>query len=243
MSTVTHFIDEAIRNIEIDEFLERRLHNAGYGGVEVARTPLGTRVIIYATRPGIVIGRRGSNIMELTRLLEEMFKLQNPQIAVSEIEVPELNARVMCSRIADALQRGIHFRRTGFWALNQIMRAGALGTEIVIRGKLTSQRHRYEKYREGYIIRSGDPAMKNVRSAVMSVQLKQGLIGISVKIIPPGATFPDRVQITKGMDVEEGEALIEEETEVAPVAVSEEKPSPEQGDLEKTEDDVTEEGE
>jgi len=172
MSTVTHFIDEAIRNIEIDEFLERRLHNAGYGGVEVARTPLGTRVIIYATRPGIVIGRRGSNIMELTRLLEEMFKLQNPQIAVSEIEVPELNARVMCSRIADALQRGIHFRRTGFWALNQIMRAGALGTEIVIRGKLTSQRHRYEKYREGYIIRSGDPAMKNVRSAVMSVQLK-----------------------------------------------------------------------
>jgi len=245
MSTATHFIDEAIRNIEIDEFLERRLHNAGYGGVEVARTPLGTRVIIYATRPGIVIGRRGSNIMELTRLLEEMFKLQNPQIAVSEIEVPELNARVMCSRIADALQRGIHFRRTGFWALNQIMRAGALGTEIVIRGKLTSQRHRYEKYREGYIIRSGDPAMKNVRSAVMSVQLKQGLIGISVKIIPPGATFPDRVQITKGMDVEEGEVLLEEgtESEVAPVAVSEEKPSPEQGDLEKTEDDVTEEGE
>jgi small subunit ribosomal protein S3 len=151
VSTVTHFIDEAIRNVEIDEFLEKRLHSAGFGGAEVARTPLGTRVIIYATRPGLVIGRRGSNIIELTRLLEERFKLQNPQIAVSEIEVPELNARVMCSRIADAIQRGIHFRRTGFWALNQIMKAGAMGTEIVIRGKLTSQRHRYEKYREGYI--------------------------------------------------------------------------------------------
>jgi small subunit ribosomal protein S3 len=211
MSTIRHFIDEAIRNKEIDEFLEKKLDKAGFGGVEVARTPLGTRVIIYATRPGLVIGRRGSNIIELTRLLEERFKLQNPQIAVSEIEVPELNARVMASRIADALQRGIHFRRTGFWALNQIMKAGALGTEIVVRGKLTSQRHRYEKYREGYIIRSGDPAMKNVRSAVTSVQLKQGLIGITIKIIAPGVTFPDRVQIIKGIKIEEGEATAEEE--------------------------------
>jgi small subunit ribosomal protein S3 len=205
MSVITHFIDEAIRNKEIDEYLGTKLDKAGFGGAEIARTPLGTRVTIYATRPGLVIGRRGSNIVELTHLLEEKFKLQNPQIAVSEIEMPELNARVMASRIADALQRGIHFRRTGFWALNQIMRAGALGAEIVIRGKLTSQRHRYEKYKEGYIIRSGDPSIKMVRKAVTSVQLKQGLIGISLKIIPPGAVFPDRVHITKGIEVEEGE--------------------------------------
>jgi len=206
MSTITHFIDEAIRNKEIDEYLETKLDKAGFGGAEIARTPLGTRVIIYATRPGLVIGRRGSNIVELTRLLEEKFKLQNPQIAVSEIEVPELNARVMASRIADALQRGIHFRRTGFWALNQIMKAGALGAEIVVRGKLTSQRHRYEKYKEGYIIRSGDPSIKSVRSAVTSIQLKQGLIGIRLKIIPPGAVFPDRVRLTRGIEVEEGES-------------------------------------
>ncbi len=206
MSTITHFIDEAIRNKEIDEYLQTKLDKAGFGGAEIARTPLGTRVIIYATRPGLVIGRRGSNIVELTHLLEEKFKLQNPQIAVSEIEVPELNARVMASRIADALQRGIHFRRTGFWALNQIMKAGALGAEIVVRGKLTSQRHRYEKYKEGYIIRSGDPSIKSVRKAVTSVQLKQGLIGISLKIIPPGAVFPDRVHITRGIEVEKGES-------------------------------------
>ena len=206
MSTITHFIDEAIRNKEIDEYLGTKLDKAGFGGAEIARTPLGTRVIIYATRPGLVIGRRGSNIVELTHLLEEKFKLQNPQIAVSEIEVPELNPRVMASRMADALQRGIHFRRTGFWALNQIMKAGALGAEIVVRGKLTSQRHRYEKYKEGYIVRSGDPSIKSVRKAVTSIQLKQGLIGISLKIIPPGAVFPDRVRITKGVEVEEGES-------------------------------------
>jgi small subunit ribosomal protein S3 len=223
MSTITHFIDEAIRNKEIDEFLEKRLDRAGFGGVEVARTPLGTRVIIYATRPGMVIGRRGSSIIELTRLLEERFKLQNPQIAVSEIEVPELNARVMGSRIADAMQRGIHFRRTGFWALNQIMRAGAMGAEIVIRGKLTSQRHRYEKYREGYIVRSGDPALKNVRSAVTSVQLKQGMIGINVKIIPPGEIFPDRVRLTKA-EVIEGEVEAAPGAEVAEPAVLKTEP-------------------
>ena len=230
MSTITHFINEAIRNEEIDEFLEKKLDKAGFGGVEVARTPLGTRVIIYATRPGLVIGRRGSSIIELTRLLEEKFKLQNPQIAVSEIEVPELNARVMASRMADALQRGIHFRRTGFWALNQIMKAGALGCEIVVRGKLTSQRHRYEKYREGYIVRSGDPAIKSVRSAVTSVQLKQGLIGISVKIIPPGASFPDRVHIAKGIEVEEGEVSSKETIsktieETSPPVVTEDQPN------------------
>ncbi len=207
MSTITHFINEAIRNEEIDEFLEKKLDKAGFGGVEVARTPLGTRVIIYATRPGMVIGRRGSNIVELTRLLEEKFKLQNPQIAVSEIEVPELNARVMASRMADALQRGIHFRRTGFWALNQIMKAGAMGAEIIVIGKLTSQRHRYEKYKEGYIVRSGDPSIKSVLKAVTSVQLKQGLIGITVKIIPPGTFFADQVRINKGIEVEKSEGL------------------------------------
>ncbi|MCJ7770647.1 KH domain-containing protein, partial [Candidatus Bathyarchaeota archaeon] len=83
MSVITHFIDEAIRNKEIDEYLGTKLDKAGFAGAEIARTPLGTRVTIYATRPGLVIGRRGSNIVELTHLLEEKFKLQNPQIAAS----------------------------------------------------------------------------------------------------------------------------------------------------------------
>ncbi len=210
LSTVRHFIEDSVRNREIDEFLAKELERSGFGGAEVARTPLGTRVIIYATRPGIVIGRRGTNIRELSRILEEKFKLPNPQIAVSEIEVPELNARVMSHQIADALQRGIHFRRTCFWALNQIMRAGAMGAEIVIRGKLTSQRHRYEKYLAGYIPRSGDPALQNTRVSVVSVQLKQGLIGIRVRIVPSGAFFPDQVALRPSVVVE-SETILEKE--------------------------------
>jgi small subunit ribosomal protein S3 len=193
MSTIRNIINDNIHSLELDEFLEKELDRAGYGGVETTKTPLGTRLVIYAARPGVVIGRRGSNIRALTLLLEEKFNLPNPQIAISEIETPELNAHIMSSRIADALQRGIHFRRAGFWALNQIMRAGALGCEIVIKGKLRSRRHRYEKYKEGYIPRSGDPALKNTRVAVTSVTLNQGVLGVNVKIIPPGATFPDKL--------------------------------------------------
>ena len=217
MSTIRHFIDESIRSTELDEFLAKELDRAGYGGVEATKTPLGTRLIIYAARPGVVIGRRGTNIRELTRILEEKFKLPNPQIAVSEVEVPELNPEIMASRIADALQRGIHYRRAGFWALNQIMRAGALGVEIIIKGKLRSRRHRYEKYRDGYIPRSGDPALKNTKTAVTSVKLKQGVLGVNVKIIPPEAIFPDKIGIKPIVqlvsEVEGGESEATSETQ------------------------------
>jgi small subunit ribosomal protein S3 len=196
MSIVKHFVEEAIRDAEIDSYFAKELKRAGFGGSEITRTPLGTRIIIYAMKPGIVIGRRGTNIRELARFLEENFKLFNPQIAVSEVEVPELNPKIMASRIAEALQRGIHFRRTGFWALNQIMRVGAMGCEIVLKGKLTSRRHRYEKYRQGYIPKAGNPALKNVKIAINDVKMKPGIIGIKVMIVPSNVTFPDQIKIT-----------------------------------------------
>jgi len=172
-------------------------------------------------KPGIIIGRRGENIRELTRVIEEKFKLPSPQIAVSEVEVPELNPRIMASRIAEALQKGSHFRRTSFWVLNQIMKAGAIGAEIVVRGKLTTQRHRYEKYKAGYIPRSGFPAIQNTRIAVVHVKLKQGMLGVNVKIIPPGAIFPDRMEYKKA-------PIQKEETLESPKVIQEETPHTEQ---------------
>jgi small subunit ribosomal protein S3 len=217
MSTIRHFIDESIRSTELDEFLAKELDRAGYGGVEATKTPLGARVIIYAAKPGVVIGRRGTNVRELTRILEEKFNLSNPRIAVSEVEVSELNPAIMASRIADALQRGIHFRRIGFWALNRIMRAGAMGVEIILKGKLRGRRHRYEKYIDGYIPRSGDPALKNTKTAVTSVKLKQGVLGVKVKIVPPDASFPDKVSIKPAVqkvgEVDETESEANPETQ------------------------------
>ncbi len=204
-----------MKNAEIDEFLQRKLERAGYGGVNLSKTPLGTHVVVYAMRPGLVIGRGGETIRELAAVLEQNFKVANPQISVSEIEVPELNAFVVASRVTSALQKGIHFRRAGFWALNQVMEAGALGCEIVISGKLRTERARFEKFRAGYFPRCGEPALKYMRKTEAHVQLKPGMFGVKVKIMPPDAKFPDKVQIVT--ELPPALAIEKKQEEVAPV--------------------------
>jgi small subunit ribosomal protein S3 len=223
MSIVKRFITEAIKRTEIDEFLQKKLERAGYGGVNLSKTPLGTHVVVYAMRPGLVIGRGGETIKELATILEENFKISNPQISVSEIEVPEFNAYVVGCRVASALQRGVHFRRAGFWALNQVMDAGALGVEIVISGKLRTERARFEKFRAGYFPRCGEPALRYMKKAEIHVQLKPGIIGVRVKLMPPDAVFPDKIQIVSELPPseekveevpqEKAEAKVEEKTE------------------------------
>jgi small subunit ribosomal protein S3 len=197
MAIVKHFISESIKKTEIDEFLQKQLERAGYGGVIISKTPLGTHIVIYAMRPGLVIGRGGETIRELASILEEKFQVSNPQISVSEIEIPELNAYVVASRVASALQRGVHFRRAGFWALNQVMEAGALGAEIAISGKLRTERARYEKFRGGYFPKCGEPPLKYMRKSVVHVQLKPGMFGVKVRIMPPDAQFPDKIKIVE----------------------------------------------
>jgi small subunit ribosomal protein S3 len=169
MSIVKRFITESIKRTEIDEFLQKKLERAGYGGVNLSKTPLGTHVVIYAMRPGLVIGRGGETIKELAASLEQNFKVSNPQISVSEIEVPEFNAHVIANRVTSALERGVHFRRAGFWALNQVMEAGALGCEIVISGKLTTERARFEKFRAGHYPIVGEPALRRYENSRSSM--------------------------------------------------------------------------
>ncbi len=250
MSIVKRFITESIKKTEIDEFLQKKLERAGYGGVDLSKTPLGTHVVIYAMRPGIVIGRGGETIKDLATTLEENFHISNPQISVSEIEVPEFNAFVVASRVASALQRGVHFRRAGFWALNQVMDAGALGAEIVISGKLRTERARFEKFRAGYFPRCGAPALKYMKKAEAHVQLKPGIIGVRVKIMPPDAQFPDKIQIAEELPPEERveekeekieEKLPEQKEEALPKEQVEEKVEMEEASEETVENEEAEE--
>jgi small subunit ribosomal protein S3 len=206
MSVVKHFVDESIKRTEIDEFLRTELENAGYGGVDIAKTPLGTHIVVYAMRPGVVIGRGGETIKGLAAVLEEKFGLPSPQISVAEIEIPELNAYVMASRIASALRRGVHYRRSGYWALNQVMEAGALGVEIIVSGKLRGQRAKYEKFRIGYLPKSGEPPLRHMRRAELHVQLKPGIFGVKVRLMPPESEFPDKIRIIP-VEAEEGSSV------------------------------------
>jgi small subunit ribosomal protein S3 len=232
MSVVKHFITESVKRTEIDEFLQKKLERAGYGGVTISKTPLGTHIVIYAMRPGLVIGRGGETIRDLAGVLEEKFKVPNPQISVSEIEIPELNAYVVGCRVASALQRGVHFRRAGFWSLNQVMEAGALGAEIVISGKLRTERARFEKFRAGYLVKCGDPSLTYMQKAEVHVQLKPGIFGIRVRIMPPDTVFPDKIRIVDRLPPEEKkpEAEAEQESPAEEQAAEKQVPSEEAGE-------------
>jgi small subunit ribosomal protein S3 len=191
LSVMRFFVNKASKNMVIDNYLKSELKRAGYAGVEFQKTPLGNRVVIYAERPGMVIGRQGATIRDLAHVIETKYTLENPQIAVIPVQCPELNARIMAGRVASALERGIHFRRAAFIALRQITEAGARGSEIVIRGKLSTERSRYEKFKSGAILKAGQPRKTAVDTAVTHVQLKPGMFGIKVNIYLPVNTIDD----------------------------------------------------
>ncbi len=179
------FVQKGIVKTKIDEYLAREFYRAGYAGIDLLKTPLGTRIVIYAERPAVIIGRRGSMIKQLAQIFEKRFGLENPQITVTSVENPYLSARIVAFRLAVALERGYHFRRAAFIALRRIMEAGALGAEIIISGKLTSERARYEKYRAGKIYRAGEQSSIMVERAVAHALLKPGVYGIQVRIVKP----------------------------------------------------------
>ncbi|MGI0083980.1 MAG: 30S ribosomal protein S3, partial [Nitrososphaerales archaeon] len=166
----------------------------GYGGVDITTSPVGTRITLYVQRPGLVIGRRGIGIRDLTEKMEKRFSLPNPQISVVEETEPELNPRIVASRIAQTVIRGTAFRRASIWALNSMMSAGAMGAEISIAGKLRSERAHFEKYRAGVVPKSGETADQIVRKATTDVLLKMGLYGVQVRIAIKDA-IPSEIEL------------------------------------------------
>lgn len=184
---------------DLDEFFGQELREAGYGGLEVQKSPTGITLKVYVARPGLAIGRRGTGIKDLTERVASRFGFPNPQIAVTEVENPELNARIMASRIAQIVSRGTAFRRAATWTMNNIMAAGAAGCEISVAGKLRSDRSHGEKYRAGVVPKSGDTADRSVDEATTDVLLKLGLYGIKVKIalkdaLPPDFQFKEEIK-------------------------------------------------
>jgi small subunit ribosomal protein S3 len=182
MSAVKNVIKSNYRNMELDEFLSQTLKDAGYGYVDVQKTPIGTRITLYVTRPGLVIGRKGIGIKDLTSKLEQKFGLSSPQISVMEVAIPELNPKIMCNRIAQLIERGTAFRRAALWTINTVMSAGALGVEVSISGKLRSERAHFEKHSAGIIPKSGDVASRVVDTAITHVLTKMGLMGVQLRI-------------------------------------------------------------
>ena len=208
-TTVRSILTTSRTFAEVDEFFEKELKDAGYGGLEVQKSPVGTTFKVYVARPGLAIGRRGTGIKDLTDKVAARYQFPNPQIAVTEVENPELNARIMAARIAQIVSRGTAFRRAAQWSVNNIMSAGAAGVEISIAGKLRSDRSHGEKYRAGVVPKSGDTAERSVGEATTDVLLKLGLYGIKVKIalkdaLPPDFQFKEDAQEAEKEKTEDG---------------------------------------
>ncbi|HEX6647111.1 MAG TPA: 30S ribosomal protein S3 [Nitrososphaeraceae archaeon] len=191
MNAAKNVMASNYKNMELDEYLKETLRETGYGGVDIQKTPIGTRITLYVTRPGLVIGRKGSGIKDLTSKLEQRFGLNNPQISVMEIEVPELNPQIMANRIAQLVERGTAFRRASMWTINTVMAAGAMGVEITIAGKLRSERAHFEKHSSGVIPKSGNAADKIVKLGITDVLTKMGLMGIQLRIALKNEVPPD----------------------------------------------------
>jgi len=190
------FIRENTNRLLIKEFLIKRIEGAGFGGMTIQRTPMGTRINIIVERPGMVIGKGGAKIKELTEAIKDNFNVDNPQIEIQEAgSRASLNAQIMAEKLAEALQRGWHFRRAGHSTVRRIMEAGAKGCQIIIAGKLTGARHRTEKFTQGHVKYCGETAKEVMDNGYAVAKLKAGVLGVKVRIMKPDAKLPDEVSI------------------------------------------------
>ncbi len=213
-----YFLRQGLIRVRVDEYLAQNFYTAGYAGVQIMQSGLGTRIHIYAERPALIIGRRGATIRKLQAVLQKVFGLENAQISVSQPDNMELNARVQAFRIARALEMGYHFRRVAMATLRRIMEAGAVGVEIRVSGKLTRERARFEKYQAGKVIKTGHVVDMYTDRAIAYARLPLGIIGVEVRIVRPEAAEPHIRVLPK----EEAQGAVQELKEAAEAAGAEE---------------------
>jgi len=191
LSSVKNVIKDNYNMMLLNDYLRAKIKDAGFSKVEISKTPTGSRIVLHVTRPGIVIGRKGSGIQELTEVFTSQFGLKNPQISVVEIPKPELSPSVMCNRLASHIERGTAFRRATMWTLQQIMEGGAMGVQITVSGKLRGDRSAFEKHSVGILPRAGHHADVIVSEDIAHVKTPMGLIGIRIRIAEKEKLIPE----------------------------------------------------
>ncbi len=197
MAVERKFVKESVNRLLVKEYVKGETSRAGFGGLDIQRTPLGTRINIIAERPGMVIGRRGVTINQLTSDLGAKFEsLQNPQLGVDEpSDNPALNAQIMAFKVAESLERGWHFGRVGHSTVARIMGSGAQGCIVEVAGKLTGQRKRRAKFIAGHIKYCGETAIELMDTGYAQAKKKLGMIGCTVRIMRKDAVLPDHVKL------------------------------------------------
>jgi len=194
---VRKIVDQQLKEFEIQEYVCDSLKRVGLSGVKLQMTPMGEKIIISASRPGMIVGRKGQSIRRLTSTLKRKFNLENPQIEINEIQDVNVDANIIAERIANSLEKfgPMRFKAIGHKAMEDVMNAGALGIEILISGKIPSSRAKKWRFYQGYLKKSGTVATEGVKTAYRAAQLKSGTVGIQVRIMPPDTVLPDDISI------------------------------------------------
>ena len=224
MASERKFVKENTNRSLIKKFLLKEIEGAGFGGMNIQRTPIGTRVNILVERPGMVIGKGGAKIKELTENIQTRFNVDNPQIEIQEAGASaSVNAQIMAEKLAEALERGWHFRRAGHSTVRRIMNAGAKGCQIIISGKLTGARHRTEKFTEGHVKYCGEVAKEVMDEGFATAKLKAGVLGVKIRIMKPDSKLPDEIKLKISEKEIKVEKEIEKKKELEPKAEPEKK--------------------
>lgn len=189
------FVNQKMKEFQVQEYVGNLLRGTGYSHTEIQRTPLGEKVVIYTTRPGVVVGKKGENINKLTVVLKKKFKLENPQVEIGEVTDPMLDVNYVADKIASTIERfgSQRFKSIGYKTLQNVLDAGALGAEIVISGKVPSARAKSWRFKAGYLKKSGDISENQVKRAYSIAKLTAGVIGIKVSIMHPDIVLPDKI--------------------------------------------------
>ena len=200
------FVSLKKEEYSIREFVKRYLGKGKVSNVQIEYTPVGEKVIIKTSKPGLVIGRGGERISKLTDVLKRRYKFENPHIEIEEISNIYLDAQSVADEIALNIEnRGSsRFKIIAYRLLKQIIDSGALGVELKISGKLPAARARTWRFKKGYLKKVGDSS-KVVDKAKAVAQSKSGTVGIEVSILHPDAKIHDKIDLDAKPEVQEEE--------------------------------------
>ncbi|MFH1209568.1 MAG: 30S ribosomal protein S3 [archaeon] len=219
-------VKKNVREYIIQEYIANKLPKACYSKIELRKTPLGEKIIIHTSRPGLVVGRKGSNIQILSETLKNIFGIENPQIEVAEIENPNLDPKSVAEYIVSSFEKfgPKRFKSLGYGALQNIMDAGAQGAEIVITGRgVPSSRSKRWRFSAGHLKKSGNVSENLIKRALVVAELKSGAIGVKVNILTPDIQLPDVIK--PKIDIKE---IKQEVKETKKIEVKEEIKEPEE---------------
>ncbi|BGP52766.1 hypothetical protein JCM8202_004401 [Rhodotorula sphaerocarpa] len=181
------FVADGVFYAELSEFFSRTLSSEGYSGCEVRVTHARTEIIIRATHTQEVLGEKGRRIRELTSLVQKRFRFPEGSVELyaEKVQNRGLDAVAQCESLRYKLLGGLAVRRACYGVLRFVMESGAKGCEVVVSGKLRAARAKSMKFTDGFMIHSGQPVRDFVDTAVRHVLMRQGVLGIKVKIMRP----------------------------------------------------------